>query len=83
MLGALAFGRAVLYLLFVVRFSLYERKSNNCSGRIDVAHFQPASAQPTEVGFVAQAEAFRPAGGGQRMSSPLFNHNRKIEQQMK
>jgi hypothetical protein len=29
------------------------------SGQIDAAHFQP-----TEVGFVAPAEAFRPAGGG-------------------
>jgi len=40
------------------------RISHPCSRQIDGAH-----VQPTEVGFVVQAEAFRPAADGRRMCS--------------
>jgi hypothetical protein len=44
-------------------------KTNDlCNGQIDVAHFQP-----TEVGFVMLAEAFRPAAAEVRH---VFDHNK-------
>src|SRR5947207_15494118 len=63
---------AVHFLLCFSFFRSASEKTKNCSGQIDGAHFQP-----TEVGFVVQAEAFRPAGGRRRMCSMCLTTTQK------